>query len=398
MADRAKLTNMKRSIVPFLICMGGLAVLTAANGKTIAATINPVLLQLTTPGITQSGHSNVSGWALASYFKGNGSQITNLNASNIKSGLISHAYIPSNICRLNLPNTFTAAPVFASTPSFTVNSTSKIFNLNADSLDGFDSTSFLATTAGKLTQPIHIATGSSLQTPALKTLLTAEANDDVFMSLLTPANKVSAILFGNPNSSQDGKIAFNLDVARGLSFAVAGGITKMVINEFGNVGINTTNINNRLQVNGTIAGSLKLFLIDHPLDPRNKVLRHASIESDEIKNLYDGEIVLDSRGEAEVILPDWFEALNEKFRYSLTPIGVSMPGLFIKTKLSGNRFVVGGGVAGGEVSWQVTGVRRDAYATSNPLVVESWKPESERGTYMSPECFEKNSNPPTRKP
>ncbi len=40
-----------------------------------------------------------------------------------------------------------------------------------------------------------------------------------------------------------------------------------------------------------------------------------------------------------------------------------------------------------KVSWQVTGVRQDAYAKAYPLVVEQDKPVAERGYYLHPELF-----------
>jgi len=40
-----------------------------------------------------------------------------------------------------------------------------------------------------------------------------------------------------------------------------------------------------------------------------------------------------------------------------------------------------------EVSWQVTGVRQDAYALAHPLQVEVHKPEQERGLYLHPQAF-----------
>ncbi len=38
-------------------------------------------------------------------------------------------------------------------------------------------------------------------------------------------------------------------------------------------------------------------------------------------NIYNGNIVLDSKGEAVVQLPAYFQALNKDFRYQLTCIG-----------------------------------------------------------------------------
>ena len=41
-----------------------------------------------------------------------------------------------------------------------------------------------------------------------------------------------------------------------------------------------------------------------------------------------------------------------------------------------------------EVSWQVTGIRRDAFANKNRIKVEEEKPERERGYYLHPEAFD----------
>ncbi|MFL5752248.1 MAG: hypothetical protein ACJ76F_02485, partial [Bacteroidia bacterium] len=51
------------------------------------------------------------------------------------------------------------------------------------------------------------------------------------------------------------------------------------------------------------ATGTKSFNIDHPKDPQNKFLRHFSMESDEVLNVYRGTIVFDANGEALVTLP-----------------------------------------------------------------------------------------------
>jgi hypothetical protein len=40
-----------------------------------------------------------------------------------------------------------------------------------------------------------------------------------------------------------------------------------------------------------------------------------------------------------------------------------------------------------KVSWQVTGIRQDAWANKNRIKVEEDKPEIERGHYLHPEAF-----------
>lgn len=140
-----------------------------------------------------------------------------------------------------------------------------------------------------------------------------------------------------------------------------------------------------LTIAGRIAKGSGTFLIDHPLDVKNKLLYHSFVESPDVKNLYDGIITLDGNGEAVVRLPRYFEALNKDFRYQLKPIGSSMPNLYIKEEENNNSFVIGGGKSGGRVSWQITGTRHDAYIEANPILVEEEKgPDAviEKGEYF----------------
>jgi hypothetical protein len=140
-----------------------------------------------------------------------------------------------------------------------------------------------------------------------------------------------------------------------------------------------------VNVNGTLFATTKMFRIDHPLDPENKYLNHASVESSEMKNIYGGNATLDTNGEAIVQLPEWFEALNKDFRYQLTPIGAPGPNLHIAQPIQNNQFKIAGGAAGMVVSWQVTGIRHDPYAEAHPLVVEEEKPAEQIETYLAPE-------------
>jgi len=143
-----------------------------------------------------------------------------------------------------------------------------------------------------------------------------------------------------------------------------------------------------VNVTGTLTKSGGQFKIDHPLDPEGRYLCHSFVESSEMKNVYDGVVELDADGEAEVVLADWCEALNERFRYQLTPLGAPAPALHVTAEVDGNRFRIAGGEAGMRVCWQVTGVRRDAYAVAHPLVVDEEKPPGERGFYLHPELYD----------
>jgi hypothetical protein len=140
-----------------------------------------------------------------------------------------------------------------------------------------------------------------------------------------------------------------------------------------------------VDITGTLTKGAGAFKIDHPLDPANKYLTHSFVESPDMMNIYNGTVVLNSNGESWINLPDWFEALNRDFRYQLTAIGLPGPNLYIAEEVSGNRFKVAGGQPGGKVSWQVTGIRHDAYADAHRLAVEEAKPEEDRGYYLHPE-------------
>ncbi len=144
--------------------------------------------------------------------------------------------------------------------------------------------------------------------------------------------------------------------------------------------------NGPVNINGNLSKSGGSFKIDHPLDPENKYLSHSFVESPDMMNVYNGNVVLDQRGEALVELPEWFEALNRDFRYQLTCVGGFAP-VYIAEKLAGNRFKIAGGSPGLEVSWQVTGIRRDVWADAHRIQVEEDKPDDERGSYIAPELW-----------
>ena len=64
-----------------------------------------------------------------------------------------------------------------------------------------------------------------------------------------------------------------------------------------------------------------------------------------------------------------------------------VPTLHVAEEIKGDQFKIAGGKPGMKVSWQVTGVRQDAYANANRVPVEEDKPAQERGTYLNPEAF-----------
>ena len=160
-----------------------------------------------------------------------------------------------------------------------------------------------------------------------------------------------------------------------------------------------TAITGGASVIGALSKGSGTFVIDHPLDPKHKLLYHSFVESPDVLNIYDGIAVLDSSGEARVVLPDYFFALNKDFQYLATPIGAPMPNLHLST-VAHYRFwffgkielAIAGGEPGGKVSWQVTGIRHDPFITANPIVPVVEKGPDQlvnKGEYLFPEFYTK---------
>jgi hypothetical protein len=161
---------------------------------------------------------------------------------------------------------------------------------------------------------------------------------------------------------------------------------------FGVWGISTTGYAGYFSGNVRVIGNFsatgaKSFVIDNPLDPANKYLYHAAVESPDMKNVYDGVVTLDGKGSAWVNLPAWFESINKDFRYQLTSIGAPGPNLYVAKEIQGNQFRIAGGQPGAKISWQVTGIRNDPYAAQHRMQVEVDKVDQERGKYLYPQGY-----------
>ena len=146
-------------------------------------------------------------------------------------------------------------------------------------------------------------------------------------------------------------------------------------------------------VSGTLSKSAGSFKIDHPLDPENKYLSHSFVESPDMKNIYDGSVTLDDDGArdgraagllrgAEPRLPLPAHRDRRARRRACSRRRRS------RTTASRSR----GGEPGMKVSWQVTGIRQDAYANANRIQVEEDKPASERGDYLYPGVFGRSAS------
>ena len=143
-----------------------------------------------------------------------------------------------------------------------------------------------------------------------------------------------------------------------------------------------------LSVGGTLSKAAGTFRIDHPVDPDNKFLVHSFVESPDMMNLYNGNVVTDHAGMATVELPSYFCAENRDFRYQLTPVGGDgFTRVRVASKIAHNRFVIQSEVPHTEISWQVSGIRNDRYARAHPIDPEPIKAPQERGRYLHPELY-----------
>jgi hypothetical protein len=128
------------------------------------------------------------------------------------------------------------------------------------------------------------------------------------------------------------------------------------------------------------------------LDPANKYLYHSFVESPDMMNVYNGNVTTDGSGRAIVTLPDWFQALNSDFRYQLTTIGQPAHA-WVASKVNQNAFAIRTDKPNVEVSWQVTGIRQDAWANAHRIPVEVEKDKADQGRYLHPELFEHAGEP-----
>ena len=141
-----------------------------------------------------------------------------------------------------------------------------------------------------------------------------------------------------------------------------------------------------VNVDGNLSKAGGSFKIDDPLDPANKYLYHSFVESPDMMNIYNGNVTTDAQGSAVVQLPEWFETLNRDFRYQLTAIGQFSQAI-VASKVANHQFTIKTDKPNVEVSWQVTGIRQDAWANAHRIPVEVPKAERDRGLYLHPELF-----------
>jgi hypothetical protein len=124
-------------------------------------------------------------------------------------------------------------------------------------------------------------------------------------------------------------------------------------------------------VTGTLQTTTAITQANHPDDP-GKWYRQALVGSFEQITVLSGNVRTDRRGRAVVKVLPLFARTHRDVRYQLTAVGAPAS-LFVAEELAGGRFVIGSDVPRLRVSWQITGVRRDAAARRQRFSVEAPK-------------------------
>ncbi len=138
---------------------------------------------------------------------------------------------------------------------------------------------------------------------------------------------------------------------------------------------------------GTLSKTAGSFKIDNPLHPSTEYLQHSFVESPDMMDVYNGNVTTDVKGFATIKLPAYFQALNRDFRYQLTIVGTRGWNARVVKEIAHNRFTIQTDQPNVKVSWQVTGIRHDAYANAHRIQVVVPKTGAERGKYVFPQLY-----------
>lgn len=168
------------------------------------------------------------------------------------------------------------------------------------------------------------------------------------------------------------------------SVAATTGVTTGVLGETKSANGFGVFSNGELGATGT-----KSFVIDHPLDPQNRYLKHYCSEGDEPRNVYNGRVTTDRNGYATVRLPSYYASINKDPEYTLTVVDNSADFVLAKVteEIKGNTFRIRTSKPGVQVSWRVEAVRNDRWVQRSGVDPEPKKPRELRGTYLVPSLY-----------
>ena len=398
-------SNGRVAFAPGQTFPGVVRSVTAGTDLTNTGSSGNPILNLDTTKIPQlnvnnsfTGNQTVSGSITATSFSGDGTALANVNAS-LLGGLA-----PTAFAQLAANNTFTALQTINSQVFITATSGGLALNVTGKGGPGGIQGKSDAVGGAAIVGVESATTGSGIGMVGATNAPTGQGGlfqggtgvlgesticcsglGGEFVGANAPSSSGLNGTIGVLGLGGTGDLATSSDGAGGLFQGGNKGINGDGIDAVAGSGL-AGNFSGNLNVSGVISAGTKDFKIDHPLDPANKYLVHASVESSEMMDIYTGNVITDAQGEAAVQLPDWFEVLNADFRYQLTVIGQFAQAI-VSREIQDHQFQIRTNAPNVKVSWQVTGVRQDAFAKAHPLVVEQEKEERLRGYYIHPELY-----------
>ena len=143
------------------------------------------------------------------------------------------------------------------------------------------------------------------------------------------------------------------------------------------------------RVTGRLSKGAGSFLIDHPLDPENKTLRHNFVESPENLCLYRGTVTIGKNGDAIVTMPDYFKALTMENEATVTLTTIGRPfAVGYEWNENFTEFTVYGD-SGRKVSYIVLADRDDPVMQQlyKPVEEEKGNGNFEKGLLLYPEAY-----------
>jgi hypothetical protein len=391
----------RTSVLSFIVVAVGTAALlaTTANSQ-LGAPKNYVSLQPTTPGTSQSGHSNITGNGLFGGKVGIGTmapthtvhiakpeptlalQDTDSTTQQVgyvsyrDSGNIERAWVgygSTGDPNFSIVNTRQGGDIVLSPFAGDVTVPTGTVSIGTSTPGPYDlqvigsSTVIYGHSISTLTDSVGVlGRSSSPQGIGVYGHATAFPNGVSYGGFFESASRTGTGVFGICT----GEIGVNYGV-RG----VASSASAFAVYGVGNLG----------------ASGTKSFRIDHPFDPENKYLLHYCSESPMPQNFYVGNVVTDAKGYAWVELPNYFAEINANFKYQLTVVDDSESATFVQVKVGrkirGNRFLIMSSAPNVEISWRVDADRNDLYVRSRKPEDVVEKQGRERGTYQHPELY-----------
>ncbi|MFU8844739.1 MAG: hypothetical protein ACNA7V_13130 [Bacteroidales bacterium] len=207
-------------------------------------------------------------------------------------------------------------------------------------------------------------------------------NGNVGIGTTSPAHKVHIV---ETSTVASGLVA-QTSAGDGVAGISTGGVGIYGASTYNHAGYFAGNV----VVAGVLSKGAGSFVIDHPLDPENKILRHNFVESPENLLIYRGTVALDARGFATIILPDYFKALAKEDEASIHVTAVGKPFLTgAEWNTDYSSFMIYGD-SNRKVFWEVLAGRDDPVIHELGRPVEEEKGENamcEKGMLLFPKAY-----------